>query len=561
MPNQLTEQIIIERTKNTYSGRHSFVKNLHSNRSGYGRFNCNIHNEEFDVKYTEYFRKGSCGCKKCSLALKTKSKEHYQEKLDKKVNRHIIQDLFEEKIQKKNSNRNTIYKAKILCVVHNVTYTQERSNIGNSVGCKNCSNNFNQLSNETIIERTKNTYPGRHSFVESLHSIRKGYGRFNCNIHNEKFDVNYDCYFSKNSYGCKKCSASLKRIKRTKSKEHYQEKLDKKVSKHLIQDLFEEEKQKKNSNRSSIYKAKILCVVHNVTYNQTRSMIGLSVGCKDCNSGTRVKTSNKENLEIINLLETYHFKYEYQNKKRKIDIKKESEFEIRCATHHESFWITKKALKRKVLKCSKCVLHRQNDRKKNKPDGYKLFKEQGNKLYNGQFIYPFKTIAEFPFKTKSSKLHMKCSKCQFEFQNSFLEHINQKRGCLKCREKSKGETQIQNILDVMNISYIPFKIFDNCKDSNHLIFDFFLPNHNLIIEYDGQQHYVINNHFHQNDIEKFLLALNRDRIKNDYAVKNKISLLRISYLEDKKIEAIIIKAIHDTSKGNYIHKTILFNSK
>jgi len=61
-------------------------------------------------------------------------------------------------------------------------------------------------------------------------------------------------------------------------------------------------------------------------------------------------------------------------------------------------------------------------------------------------------------------------------------------------------------------------------------FDFYLPNLNTCIEFDGQQHYNIIEHFGG---EKILIENQvRDDIKNKYCLENNIKILRIKYDDD-----------------------------
>ena len=73
-------------------------------------------------------------------------------------------------------------------------------------------------------------------------------------------------------------------------------------------------------------------------------------------------------------------------------------------------------------------------------------------------------------------------------------------------------------------------------------FDFYLPDYNLFIEYDGEQHYRPVR-FHGNDLSttqaEFEEQQKRDKIKNKYCEDNNIHLLRIPYWETKNIETII----------------------
>ena len=81
-----------------------------------------------------------------------------------------------------------------------------------------------------------------------------------------------------------------------------------------------------------------------------------------------------------------------------------------------------------------------------------------------------------------------------------------------------------------NIEYVREYYYDDCKNINYLRFDFFLPKINTLIEYDGRQHFESVSIFGGDEALK--ITQNNDKIKNEYCKKNRIPLLRISYLED-----------------------------
>ncbi len=58
-----------------------------------------------------------------------------------------------------------------------------------------------------------------------------------------------------------------------------------------------------------------------------------------------------------------------------------------------------------------------------------------------------------------------------------------------CQNISHGEFYIKTILEENNIKFEPQYKFDNCKNKFKLPFDFYLPDYNMCIEYDGLQHY------------------------------------------------------------------------
>ena len=85
-----------------------------------------------------------------------------------------------------------------------------------------------------------------------------------------------------------------------------------------------------------------------------------------------------------------------------------------------------------------------------------------------------------------------------------------------------------------NIIFVYQKTFSNCKFKRNLVFDFYLPEQNICIEYDGAQHFKINKHF--GGIESLKLQQKKDEIKNEYCKNNNINLIRIKYNENVENE-------------------------
>lgn len=109
-------------------------------------------------------------------------------------------------------------------------------------------------------------------------------------------------------------------------------------------------------------------------------------------------------------------------------------------------------------------------------------------------------------------------------------------GCPICSE-SRGEKAISFFLDKNSIIYEREKKFDNCKHKRLLPFDFYLPTNNILIEYDGIQHYTPSEYFGGN--KSFDNLKTNDEIKNKFTKENNIPLLRIPYTEFNNIEDII----------------------
>lgn len=119
------------------------------------------------------------------------------------------------------------------------------------------------------------------------------------------------------------------------------------------------------------------------------------------------------------------------------------------------------------------------------------------------------------------------------------------QGCPSCT-MSKGEIKIKQILNNQKIKYVAQKTFDDCIYKEKLKFDFYLPDFNICIEFDGQQHFEPVD-FASKGIEwaKNLFELNqiKDKIKNDYCYDNNIKLIRIPYWDFNNIESILTSEI------------------
>jgi hypothetical protein len=80
------------------------------------------------------------------------------------------------------------------------------------------------------------------------------------------------------------------------------------------------------------------------------------------------------------------------------------------------------------------------------------------------------------------------------------------------------------------INFKPQKYFKDCKNINVLRFDFYLTDYNILIEYDGEQHFILKEFFGgESSLQQIKI---NDSIKQEYCYKNKIKLFRIKYSDD-----------------------------
>lgn len=149
------------------------------------------------------------------------------------------------------------------------------------------------------------------------------------------------------------------------------------------------------------------------------------------------------------------------------------------------------------------------------------FIEKAKKVHGDKYDYS-KTI----YISDNSNITIICP-MHGEFEQKANNHLN-KEGCPVCNSP-KGELKIINYLNNKNINFELHKQFDNLKDRSKLSYDFYIPSNNLLIEYNGIQHYI--NSFRK-PAHDFHRQLHHDWLKRKYARDNGINLLVIRYDED-----------------------------
>ena len=132
--------------------------------------------------------------------------------------------------------------------------------------------------------------------------------------------------------------------------------------------------------------------------------------------------------------------------------------------------------------------------------------------------------------------------CQCDCGNTIIVQGNNLKnghttscGCIR----SKGELLIRQLLTKLNYKFFTeYKFFDLPNRR----FDFYLPEFNTCIEYDGKQHFNFVGTWHETK-EEFERALQRDKEKTEYCVKNGIKLIRIPYYDYDKVNEEYLKGI------------------
>lgn len=165
--------------------------------------------------------------------------------------------------------------------------------------------------------------------------------------------------------------------------------------------------------------------------------------------------------------------------------------------------------------CIKC-----SGKNKTTDDLIKEFSEINNHQYN---------YSKVIYKDAKTKVEIICDK-HGAFEQTPNAHLRG-QGCPICRE-SKGEKEIRNYLINKKISFIPQHKFSDCKNLKELPFDFYLPDYNTCVEFNGEQHFKPIKYF--GGVDKFKKVQINDFIKFNYCKSNKINLIIINNIKNIK---------------------------
>ena len=137
----------------------------------------------------------------------------------------------------------------------------------------------------------------------------------------------------------------------------------------------------------------------------------------------------------------------------------------------------------------------------------------------------------------SSPILAKCKICGHEWKTTGV-NLTQGHRCPFC-SKSNFEIEVSKVLNKWKYRFESEYVFDNCRDVLPLPFDFYLSDYNVLIEADGEHHYIPikrGSMTKEEIIENFNKIKFHDEIKDKYCKENSIYLIRIPYWERDNLE-------------------------
>lgn len=232
--------------------------------------------------------------------------------------------------------------------------------------------------------------------------------------------------------------------------------------------------------------------------------------CPKCSNRHRKSTD-----EFINECITVHgigsYDYSnvvYKNNKQKIKItctKHNNEFEVYARSHLNG------------VGCTNCKIDK--------------YIPQFKTIHGDKYSYEYSI-----YNGHTNSISIECPIHGMFEQNPFY-HLDG-CGCPKCGlNVSHGENLISKYLNDNGIEFFSEYRFSNCKYKNTLPFDFYIPIHNICIEFDGEQHYNPVEYF--GGAAAYNLQIKKDNIKTKFCENAGINLIRISFKDMENIEEIL----------------------
>lgn len=373
-----------------------------------------------------------------------------------------------------------------------------------------------KLTTEEWVKRAQEKYGDKYDYSKVVYKTSRDKILIRCKQHNicfEQTPKNHLLY-----EGCPECQKENKEILNKNKSFTTEEFIER--AKEIHGDKYDYSEVKYvNSNT----KVKIFCKKCNKFFYQTGHKHLSGEGCPVC---------GMEKFTTSNITSEEDFRKEIE------DIYKDSSIELikycgtktgkslfRCKECGKEFRREGRAMTANKMLCPYCSKTRKLTKE--------VFIEEAKKIHGDK--YDYSKIQEI--NSNREKVTIICP-IHGPFEQIARDHLWKAAECPYCNV-SHGEIEVAEYLKEHDIDFEQQKTFPDCRYKNPLHFDFYLPNVNTAIEYDGEQHYRSVKAFGGEEGLKETQL--RDAAKNEYCKEKGIKLIRIKYTEN--VEEILNEAI------------------
>ena len=355
----------------------------------------------------------------------------------------------------------------------------------------NMGKNNIRKTTEQFITESKKIFGDKYDYSKTEYVNSKTKVCITCPEHGD-FLINPQSHL-RGTEGCKKCCKDKIGRNIFKTKNDFIEE-----SKKIHGDKYDYSKVEYKNSETKVC---IICPKHGEFWQIPNNHLK-GKGCPDC-YGNRKLTKEKfiEKSKTIHGEKYDYSKVEYKNVDTKVCII--------CPKHGE-FWQTPYKHIRNRQGCSKC---------RGKVTTLEEFIEESKKVHGDVYDY-----SKVEFINSTKKVCIICPK-HGEFWQTPTHHISGE-GCPKCK-MSFLEKTVKNVLDNFNIEYKTEVGNKTLNWIGKLRLDFYIPDLNIGIEVQGQQHYIPVNIF--GGIDALQKNIKRDELKKKLCEKNGLKLYYIKY--------------------------------
>lgn len=376
-----------------------------------------------------------------------------------------------------------------------------------------------KLTTEEFIAKAREVHGDKYDYSKTEYSTAKTKVCIICPKHGDFWQKPL---FHLQGCGCPKCGIE-KQVSYKRS--NLQEFILKSIKSHG--DKYDYSKVEYKNNYTKVC---IICPTHGEFWQKPVSHL-MGLGCIYC----RIDKSKKDTLKFIEEAQRKH-DYFYNYSKTKY-ISAHKKVCIICPIHGE-FW---QEAKSHLLGCGcpQCGNNKISEKLRLSRDE---FIERANLIHNSKYDY-----SKVNYINGGTKVCIICP-THGEFIQEPSSHLSG-CGCPKCKS-THGELRIENYLKQNKIEYqsqYPIKLEQQMFSRNNLKVDFYLPDYNTIIEFNGVQHYKFTPMFHKTE-EDFEMQIERDNRLKQYCRKHKIQLIEIKYDQIDQIDKILDKKLKLNNK-------------
>ena len=395
------------------------------------------------------------------------------------------------------SNYNRISKIKIICPIHG-EFEQWPHDHLDSHGCPSCAG-CKRLTTEEFIKKAKLVHGDKYdySLVDYKNSSTKI--KIICPEHGI-FEQTPNSHLRKN--GCPSCSNT----------KHYSADEFIEKAKLIHGDKYDYSLVNYKNNHSKI---KVVCPIHGeFEISATHFLSG--EGCKKCGIESMVKKQSFTTEEFIEKAKLKHGdKYDYSITKY---ISMKYKIKYICPEHGIVEQEPQSHLSGNgCRKCADKLKSLKNTQTQEK------FIERAKQIHGDKYDYSLVN-----YKGCNEKVKIICPTHGI-FEQTARDHYRGS-GCPKCRE-SHGARATRKFLISNKINFKAEHIFETCKYKDYLKFDFYLPEYNTVIEFQGEQHFKSVEYWGGD--EDFEIRKKRDETKRNWCLKNDVKLIEL--LTEKEI--------------------------